>query len=81
MGRCLRSGCDNHPSILGKSLHHVLVRASGRTVAKSRTGQRSFVGPSFVSEEAAQSIGARISPGLGSRGLVVMFSWSTRMDV
>ena len=51
MGRCLRSGCDNHPSILRRSLHHVLVRASGRTVAKSRTGQRSFVGPSPVSEE------------------------------
>ena len=42
--RRLRSGCDNHPSILGKSLRHVVVWASGRTVARPRTGQRSFVG-------------------------------------
>ena len=29
----LRSGCENHPSISGRSLHHVAVRAAGRTLA------------------------------------------------
>ena len=41
---------------------------------RTRTGQRSFVGPPSVSEEAVQSIGVRISPG--SKELDVMFSWS-----
>ena len=36
----------NHPSILGKSLHQVVVWASGRYVASVRTGQGSFVRPS-----------------------------------
>ena len=33
-----RSGCENHPSIMGRSWHHVVVWASGRTVASVRTG-------------------------------------------
>ena len=55
-----------------------MVRASGGTVPRTRTGQRPFV-PSSVSGEAAQSIGVRISPGLGSGGLDVIFSRSPNL--
>ena len=41
-----RSACENHPSLLGSNLHHVVVRASERTQARARTGHGSFVGAS-----------------------------------
>ena len=49
----LRSGSENHPSISRRSSHHVVVRASGRTVASVSTGQASLAGPSSVPVEAA----------------------------
>ena len=40
-----RSRCENHPSLLGKSLQQVVVWASRRHVASVRAGQGSFVRP------------------------------------
>ena len=47
------SDCENHPSMFGGSLHHVVVRASGRTV-RDRTGHGSFEEASSVSEESVR---------------------------
>ena len=44
-----RSPRENQPSILGSSLHHDVVRASRRNVARTRTGQESLEGASSVS--------------------------------
>ena len=49
------SACENQPSILGNSLHHDVVRASGEegrgNVARDRTGHGSCAGAPSVSEE------------------------------
>ena len=50
----------------GRSLHHEVLRASGRTAARVGTGQGYFMGPSSTSEEAAWCIVARNSPDPGS---------------